>query len=212
MCVRTAVAAIATIILVCVTHRCMLKRGTCRTHTTAGQLLVASVPDVRRPLGPGAIRSVGVRLVLLNISTDPAWGPYAQDGGRLAHRNPRCSGCTTRLKKNGVRWITWIEAFGDCVMYAGALERRPDGSFVTRPDEPDVATLQRIAWNWESQDPPPGNTFRWVGLHNTANDEDFVQPLFSKERTGFPDTHVSRWPTGRWLASRSALPRQCSDL
>ena len=200
MCVRTVVAAIAALILVCVTHR----YAACEEH--AG---LTPQPDSywwhRYPtLGAlsdqAAIRSVGVRLVLLNIATDPAWGPYAQNGGRLHSQNPSVQRMYDETKKSGVRYITWIEAFGDCVMYAGALERTPDGSFVTRPDQPDVARLLRTAWNWESHDPAPGNTYRWVGLHNTANDEDFVQPLFTKERTGFPTpTYPDGRPAVGWL-------------
>ena len=100
----------------------------------------------------------------------------------------------------GIHWITWVETFGDCVMYAAALERGSDGSFPTWPDQSEFAKLERTAWNWEQQDPPPGNTYRWVGMHNTAANEDFAQPLFSRERTGFP---TPAYPDGRpavgWL-------------
>ncbi len=141
-----------------------------------------------------AICSVGLRLVEHTILADPAWGPYAQDRLRPRSEESSIRQMYEATKKSGVRHITWVEAFGDCVMYAAALERTADGSFVAYPDRPGVSALARTAWDWESVDPAPGDTYRWVGLHNTANDEDFVQPQFTKERTGFP---TPTYPDGR---------------
>jgi hypothetical protein len=28
------------------------------------------------------------------------------------------------MREQGVRWITWTETFGDCVMYAAAIRRQ----------------------------------------------------------------------------------------
>lgn len=152
---------------------------------------------------PKAIRSAGVRLVLATVSADPAWGPYGQFLFSLPTAAPSLQQNFRDAKRDGVRWITWVEAFGDCVMYAGALERGSDGSFVTRRDPPGGALLRRNAWNWESQDPAAGETYRWVGIHNTAVDEDFVQPLFSRESTAFP---TPQYPDGRaalgWIPDR----------
>jgi len=149
----------------------------------------------RGRFGPDQLAARNVRVLVGNYAADPIWGPYGQ------YVNALPSAETFRkAKEAGLHWITWLEGFGDCVMYAAALQRNPDGSFSTLEGAPEVAELVRTAWGWEDEGAERGNTFRWVGLHNTANNEDFVMPLFSRERLGFP---IPTYPDGRpalgWL-------------
>lgn len=155
-------------------------------------------------LNQQSITSTHLRMVLHNISADPAWGPYGQYSHRLKQQTPAVQQMFQQTKASGSRWITWVEAFGDCVMYAAAFEQTPDGSFRSLPDQPDVAKLERFAWDWESRVPPPGIAYRWVGLHNTATDEDFVKLRFSRERMRFPTpTYPDGRPATGWIPDRA---------
>jgi len=129
------------------------------------------------------------RMLTGDYVSDPTWGPYARRLGEL-----ESPANFAAAKKAGLRWIAWVEAFGDCLLYAVALERRPDGSFPGLEGHPQITRQERSAWCWEAEGLKRGNTFRWVGPHNTVNDEDFVQPLFTRERTGLP---IPRYPDGR---------------
>lgn len=131
-----------------------------------------------------------------NFGADPGWGPYGQAASFL-----QSAARFQQFSAAGVRWITWMEAFGESMLYAAALERNPNGSFRHRPDAPDMAGLVRQAWSWESDGARPGNAFRWVGLHNTVNDEDFVLPKFWRQRIGFP---MPKYPDGRDAAGHLA--------
>lgn len=148
--------------------------------------------------GTGAAEAAALhgRMTMDGYAADPTWGPYALRLSQLV--SPQTYDA---VKKAGLRWIAWVEAFGDCMLYAAELERRPDGTYPSLEGHPGIANLVRNAWSWEFEGAPPGNTFRWVGLHNTTNDEDFALPLFSRERTGLP---APRYPDGRkavgWLS------------
>jgi hypothetical protein len=146
------------------------------------------------------IRRTHLRLAMQNLSADPTWGPFGQAAHSLDRIPPAARKAFLETKQQGVRWITWVEAFGDCVMYAAALQQNPDGTFEQRQGDSEMARLVRTAWNWESSSARAGNAYRWVGLHNTANNEDFVQPHFSREATKFP---IPTYPDGRealgWL-------------
>jgi len=135
------------------------------------------------------------RMITDGYAADPTWGPYAQRLSELVAPEVYAA-----VRKADLRWIAWVEAFGECTLYAAALERNPDGSFPSMNGHPGITRLVRIAWNWEAEDAPRGDTFRWVGLHNTTNDEDLAHPLFTRERTGVP---APRYPDGReavgWL-------------
>jgi len=141
-------------------------------------------------LGPlDAFGKSGARMVIFGCSSDPTWGPFAQ---RLTILDNAAG--LRRLKMEGARVITWIEGFGDCMIYAVTVERRPDGSFVTRRDDPRVTQVMRSHWSWTNTAIPQGNTFRWVGLHNTIDNEDFVGPSFWRKAIGIP---VPAYPDGR---------------
>jgi hypothetical protein len=124
-----------------------------------------------------------------NCGADPAWGPYGQELSFLSS-----AGRFRATHAEGIRWITWMEAFGESMLYAAAFDRGADGSFRSRKDDPAMARLVRSAWNWESAGARQGNAFRWVGLHNTTNDEDFIRPRFTRARLEFPTPH---YPDGR---------------
>lgn len=124
-----------------------------------------------------------------NYGADPAWGPF----GQAASFQQTASRFET-IHSEGVRWITWMEAFGDCMLYAAQFDRREDGTFRVRRGDPPMAAFARMAWNWESDRARSGNAYRWVGLHNSVNDEDFAKPGFTRESFGFPVPH---YPDGR---------------
>ncbi|NPV47779.1 MAG: hypothetical protein HPY69_12525 [Armatimonadetes bacterium] len=128
-------------------------------------------------------------------ASDPTWGPYAQ---RLTELDQ----VTTypALRATGARVITWIEAFGDCMLYAATLDQQDDGSFARREDDPRVARLCRTHWCWANKEIPPGNVFRWVGVHNTTSNEDFVLPDYGLAQWGLPaPTYPDGRPATGWL-------------
>lgn len=124
-----------------------------------------------------------------NFAADPVWGPYGQRSSAA-----QAQAAFDYAKTNGLRWITWVETYGDCMLYAAALERQPDGSFPRHKNDPELARLARTAWNWESERVRMGNVFRWVGLHNAVNSENFVQPHLTREKLGLP---APTYPDGR---------------
>lgn len=121
---------------------------------------------------PEIFQQSQARMVIHGMAKDPTWGPYAQ---RLSELEDGAA--FRKIKEQGGRVITWIEGFGDCMLYVVALERNPDGTFVARKDDPRVTEVKRSHWNWADPHLPKGNTFRWVGQHNLVNREDFVAPL-----------------------------------
>ncbi len=133
------------------------------------------------------------RMVSGNYAADPAWGAYGQLSSVHHLGKP-----FKQAKQNNLRWITWVEAFGECMLYAAAFERQPDGSFPRYADTSGLAQPSRTAWNWESG--KPGNTLRWIGIHNVINDEDFIQPQLTRTNLGWP---TPTYPDGRpaigWL-------------
>ena len=80
-----------------------------------------------------------------NYAADPAWGAYGQLSSAQQLGEP-----FNQAKQSNLRWITWVEAFGECMLYAAAFERRPDGSFLQYDGSPGLAQLSRSAWGWES--------------------------------------------------------------
>jgi hypothetical protein len=100
----------------------------------------------------------------------------------------------------GARIIVWIEGFGDCMLYAVSLERLPDGSFEKRRDDSQAVLVKRSHWNWANRALPPGNTFRWVGLHSVINDEDYLQTAYTRKKRGLPlPTYPDGSPAVGWL-------------
>lgn len=64
------------------------------------------------------------RLNLHGPASDPTWGPYAQ---RLTELDQQAT--YPVFKASGARTISWIEGFGDCMLYAATLDQQPDGRF-----------------------------------------------------------------------------------
>ena len=146
-------------------------------------------PSFVQSSDPDAITKSAARMVIYGYGIDPTWGPYGQRLSELDNEKGLAA-----LKGKGLRVIGWIEGFGDCMLYAITFDKQADGTFVQRTDAPGVAQGRRNHWCWANRDIPQGNTFRWVGLHNTVNDEDFAAPAFSREKLGVP---VPTYPDGR---------------
>ena len=118
-------------------------------------------------------RKSAARMVIHGAAKDPTWGPFGQQTSRLEG-----AASLKAIKAQGGRAITWIEGFGDCMLYAAAFNRKPAGTFEARSDDKDIAKVVRSHWDWAAPDAAAGNTIRWVGIHNTkVDDEDFCQPL-----------------------------------
>ena len=140
-------------------------------------------------IGPDQVSPLHARMVSGNYAADPAWGPYAQringnDAAKLFQE----------VKKTGARWISWVETFGDCMLYAGAFRRRADGSYEAYATEAALPRLVRTAWSWESVSARPDDVLCWVGLHNCVNNEAFLPPSLQREQLGLP---VPCYPDGR---------------
>ncbi len=136
-------------------------------------------------------------MAIASEGMDPTWGPFAQCTGAIdGLKNFR------DLKNAGAKVICWIEGFGDTFTYVAAFDRNSDGSFLMRKDQASMAWVKRDEWNWTHWQNPPGNTCRWVGIHNVVNNEDFTMPAFSREKVGLK---LPTYPDGRsavgWLTS-----------
>jgi len=144
------------------------------------------------------LRDARARMDIFSMASDPTWGPLGQ---RLTEIEDR-SGFDS-LRKAGARVITYIEGFGDCMIYVAALNRLKNGGFERNSADPQLPLLLRTAWNWNAPTLPKGNEIRWVGIHNTVNDEDFILPYLSAKRLGLP---APRYPDGRsaagWLSGK----------
>lgn len=153
---------------------------------------------------------LGARVWIGLYGMDTASGPFGQRVGSI-----ECAQDFHAARRSGLRYLSWMEAFGGPFLFAVALTQNPDGSFVGQSadtsikrlgwveddnyikDDPQnawVSRLDRSAWHWAKDGSNDGNVYRWVGIHNTINDEDFVRPLFTKERLDFP---IPTYPDGR---------------
>ena len=138
---------------------------------------------------PAVLFASGAAMAIHGMASDPTWGPYPQ---RLRVLE---SGAAYRsLRTGGMRVITWIEGFGDCMLYAAAFERRPDGEWVCRDDDASMAKVVRSHWNWTHPDAGAGTDLRWVGVHNLVNAEDFARAAAAKHRWDLP---APTYPDGR---------------
>ncbi len=145
------------------------------------------IGDIGTPAALSNAVSWHARMVSGNFAADPTWGAYGQLSS--AHQATRLF---EQAKSSHLRWISWVEAFGECMLYAAGFERLPDETWPRTAGQPALAQLSRSAWNWESG--RPGNALRWVGLHNALNDEDFMQPQLTRTNLGWP---VPTYPDGR---------------
>jgi len=110
--------------------------------------------------------------------------------------------------QTGARLLTYIEGFGDCMVYAVAFERHPDGSFGCRPDDPATPRAVRTHWCWGDRNLPHGNAFRWAGIQSAAMEDDFTRPNLTLRACGVsPPTY----PDGRTAMGRLAGPQPPLD-
>ena len=126
---------------------------------------------------------------IFGFDSDPTWGPYAQRLTELGSKRGFRS-----LKAHGTRVITYIEGFGDCMLYAARLNRYSNGAFQKRVDDPSLPLLVRTAWNWGDDALPEGSVTRWIGIQNTVNDEDFIPHTDSSASRGLP---IPKYPDGQ---------------
>ncbi len=136
-----------------------------------------------------SLEATHARLIMQNYVADPTWGPYGQRLEKLFRNNQFRS-----IKGKGHRWITWIEGFGNTIMYAAAFQQYKDGSFPTYKNDPKVSRLECHHWGWNTNALKRANTIKWIGLHNTVNNEDIAKPLFTREKLGLP---APKYPDGR---------------
>ena len=123
---------------------------------------------------PDTFRRTAARMVIHGNAKDPTWGPFGQMTSQIEDK-----ASLEAIKKQGGRAITWIEGFGDCMIYAAAFNQNPDGAFQSRTEAgaSDLALVVRSHWNWADPKAARGNALRWVGIHNLVDDEDFARPL-----------------------------------
>ncbi len=133
--------------------------------------------------------ATSAKMDIHSSDADATSGPFTQWTSALDALNDYRD-----LKNAGAKVTCWIEGFGDARVYAAALERKEDGSFVMRKDAPSVALIERNPWNWTSPQTSASNTVRWTGIHNLVNDEDFTMPTFSHEKAGLK---LPTYPNGR---------------
>ncbi len=129
------------------------------------------------------------RMVIQNYGADPTWGLYGQHHNLIEGRK-----LFQEAKQKGVRWLSWIEGFGDCWLFAAGFRQEPDGSFPEDSSDPGVTRLEYHRWNWGPDSLKRATVRRWIGVHNTVNNEDFARPLFTLERASLP---VPTYPDGR---------------
>lgn len=136
------------------------------------------------------------RVVLHGFGADPTWGPYGQ-----ALRNAESRESLNELRSAGMRVLAYIEGFGDCMLYAAALNRLPDGTYEAVQDVPGLAAVVRNHWNWASPEAPQGNVLCWIGIHNAVAGEPFARLPQERSRLAIP---IPRYPDGRPATGRLA--------
>ena len=140
---------------------------------------------------PDQFKRSCARMVIHGNAKDPTWGPFGQLTSRIEDADS-----LTKIKAQGARAITWIEGFGDCMIYVAEFKQLPNSTFEARtePGAADLARVVRSHWNWSDPNAKGGNAIRWVGIHNLVDNEDFVKPLIA--RVG-PLTSPPTYPDGR---------------
>jgi len=137
--------------------------------------------------GAANLDATHARVISQNYFADPTWGYYGQ------YLNNFSSAQFNEAKEKGARWITWIEGFGDCCLYAVGIHQNEDGSYRTFEDAPQIPSPEINRWGWNAEDLADANVIRWVGLHNTTENEPVAGPLFTREAMGLP---VPTYPDG----------------
>ncbi len=130
-------------------------------------------PSLEQSESPDVFAKSHAKMVIHGLAKDPTWGPFAQQVSVYESGDS-----LKKIKEMGGRAITWIEGFGDCMLYAVQLNIKADGTFVTRGDNPAMSLVARSHWNWTDKNPWVGKTaFRWIGPHNLVDREDFCVSL-----------------------------------
>jgi hypothetical protein len=149
-------------------------------------------PSFEQSDNPEVFAATHVRMVIHGLAKDPTWGPFAQ---RVSVYESGES--FKKVKAMGARCITWIEGFGDCMLYAVQLNQKPDGTFVTRPEDPAMPLVARSHWNWTDANRGQGTpVFRWVGIHNYVNNEDFCRAILAAQEAN-NYSPMPEYPDGR---------------
>lgn len=155
---------------------------------------IDEVPTVIQTSSVDDLVASGAQVLFCNIAADPTWGPYAQRLSVLETRE-----IAARLRGKDVRTITYIEGAGDCLVYAVAFARRPDGSLETFPQDPSTVSPVRTHWCWVAEGLPAGDEVGWAGIHASVLELAFVRPAFTLKACGIP---VPRYPDGRPATGR----------
>ena len=124
------------------------------------------------------LEATHARVVNENYCADPTWGYYGQ------HLNRFHASHFGEAKQRGARWITWIEGFGDCCIYAAAFHQDENGAYDTFENAPLVPCPKVNRWGWNEKDLAKSNVIRWIGIHNTTENEDIAGSLFTREAMG----------------------------
>ncbi len=136
---------------------------------------------------------------MTGVASDPCWGGLARrlsvlDGAPVLaqHRQP------------GSHWITWVEGFGDTMLYAASFQWDSPGRLRTRSDDAKTPYAVRNAWCWYVEGLPAPDIDLWLGAHNATVDDPVAQTGFSVADEGLP---APTYPDGSpALGVRDDLP------
>jgi hypothetical protein len=117
-----------------------------------------------------------------NYGADFAWGPYTQ---RLSYEETKTE--IQSFQSMGKKLISYFESSGTPLVYSVAYKRNTDGSFTSTYPADLTKQLtqcnapQLNAWGWSDTNLQNLNYITFTGIHSTINDEDIVQPNYTKE-------------------------------
>lgn len=141
----------------------------------------------------------GGNMGMTGVASDPCWGGLARqltvlDGGLAL----------ARLRQPGSRWITWVEGFGDTMLYAASFQWDTPGRLRTRSDDVHTPWAVRNAWCWYAEGLPAPDIDIWLGAHNATSDDPIARSGFAWSDDALPEP---TYPDGRSaLGVRDDLP------
>ncbi|MGQ9525313.1 MAG: hypothetical protein ACUVTZ_10795 [Armatimonadota bacterium] len=144
-------------------------------------------PTTVQPDRASTARESRAAVVIHGCASDPTWGILGAALRRAEFLND-----LRRVQSAGMKAITWVEAFGDCMCYAAALGLSPSGSIARSPADRRLPQVLLNQWAWELSGGLPPNRKVWTGLHNYTDDLPWARPFTrTHPRYGAP---IPRFP------------------
>jgi hypothetical protein len=143
---------------------------------------------------PAQAHRIHADAVTTGAGDDPAWGSFSEHE-RVSEKKQE----TALLHQQGIKVLSYIEAYGETTSFVAQIRRDPDGNWIKVNGDPTRTRLFSIFWNWEHFDGT--GVIHWIGVPDYFQESDVVAPWTrSHPRYGCP---MMTYPDGRPASGQS---------